>query len=134
MRDVDRARNRPRTQGVFAKRQKLGEDVIGFAYTIKTRALVRLGQLLKDVQKNVGAVSGAGPGRGKRGAKQEPRFNAPPTLAEIDIDKKTSMVAQELASLPAATREAIAQQETTIAKVRRETKAVELLVKFAGED
>ena len=36
------------------------------------------------------------------------------------------MVAQQLAALPSPIREAIAQRETTVAKVRREDKAVEI--------
>jgi hypothetical protein len=38
-------------QEVFAKRQKLGEAVIGYAQTIKVRALARLGELLKTLRK-----------------------------------------------------------------------------------
>jgi N6-adenosine-specific RNA methylase IME4 len=115
-------------QEVFAKRQKLGEEVIGFAHTIKTRALGRLGELLKDLDKAKGTrLAGREPGsnKGIGGTKQEPPTNTP-TYAELGIDKKTASVAQQLASLPASTREAIAQRETTIAKVRRETRAVEL--------
>jgi N6-adenosine-specific RNA methylase IME4 len=105
-------------QEVFAKRQKLGEEVIAFAHTIKTRALAKLGELLQQIQKATG------------GDAQRTRYRkgteSPATLADLGIDKKTSAVAQQLASLPAITREAIAQRETTIAKVRRESKAVEL--------
>ena len=41
-------------QEVFAKRQKLGEEVIGYAHTIKTRALARLGELLREIEKHEG--------------------------------------------------------------------------------
>lgn len=110
-------------QEVFAKRQKLGEDVIAFAHTIKTRALGRLGELLKSMDKATGGEHG-----GKRrldGSRAEPS-NVHATLSDLGIDRKTSMVAQQLASLPDDTREAIAQRETTIAKVRRETRAAEV--------
>jgi hypothetical protein len=110
-------------QEVFAKRQKLGEDVIGFAHTIKVRALARLGELLRDLEKRGPEHSRGG---GSKGSKREPLPNAPPTLADLGVSKKVASVAQQLAALPSATREAIAQRETTIAKVRRETKAVEL--------
>ncbi len=110
-------------QEVFAKRQQLGEDVIGYAHTIKSRALARLGELLADLEKAAGT---AGRGRPKLGgAKRELPKNAP-TLAELGISKKVASVAQQLAALDAATREAIAQRETTIAKVRRQRKADEL--------
>lgn len=112
-------------QQVFAQRQKLGEDVIGFAHTIKTRALARLGELLSQIDKQAGARGAAGPGRGKRGTVQEPRFDAPPTLADLGIDKKTSAIAQQLAALPAETREAIAQREQNLTEVLRNTKQAE---------
>jgi hypothetical protein len=55
-------------------------------------------------KETVGLQAGArgqpGPGRGKRGAKQEPRLDAPPTLTEAKIDKKLSSRAQKLAALP----------------------------------
>ena len=54
-----------------------------------------------------GARGKAGPGRGKRGSKQEPRLDAPPTMGELGInDKKLSSRAQELASAPEADFEA----------------------------
>jgi len=102
-------------QEVFAKRQKLGEDVIGYAHTIKTRALARLGELLKK-------LPNAKPG--PKGELRSPsERNYAPGLSDLGIDRKTSMVAQQLASLPAQTREAIAQRETTFSKVRREQTA-----------
>lgn len=110
-------------QEVFARRQKLGEEVIGQAHTIKVRALARLGELLQGLEK----ASGGQKGGRKRidGSRSEPS-NTPPTLADMGVSKKVAAVAQQLASLPADTREAIAQRETTVAKVRRERKADEL--------
>ena len=110
-------------QEVFATRQRMGEAVIGQAHALKTRALVRLGELLKDLPK---AKGNAGPGRGKAGASVGPAFTDAPTLSELGLDKKTSMVAQQLAALPEATREAIAQREVTLSQARREVKAKEV--------
>ena len=110
-------------QEVFATRQRMGEAVIGQAHALKVRALVRLGELLKDLPK---AKGNAGPGRGKAGASVGPAFTDAPTLSELGLDKKTSMVAQQLAALPAATREAIAQREVTLSQARREVKAKEV--------
>jgi hypothetical protein len=76
--------------------------------------------LLHGLEKAKGRT---GPGRGKAGVKAGPAFSSAPTLAELGISKKVSSVAQQLADLPTQTREAIAQRETTIAKVRRERKA-----------
>lgn len=73
----------------------------------------------------------AGPGRGKKGKTAVPNSTAVLvdtrlTLADYGLDKKTSAVAQQLAALPAAVREAVAQRETTIARARREQKAATL--------
>lgn len=114
-------------QEVFARRQKLGEDVIAYAHTIKTRALGRLGELLRVLEKAEPVLlAGRKPGanRGVDGLLVKPSTN--PTLLDLGIDKRTSMIAQQLAALPLKTREAIAQRETTLAKVRRERKAVEV--------
>ena len=80
--------------------------MIGQAYALKVRALVKLGELLKDLPKNVGK-------RGDRGSRSEPRSDTTPTLADYGLDKKTSHIAPQLAALPEATREAIAQREVT---------------------
>lgn len=113
-------------QEVFAKRQKLGEDVIGFAHTIKTRALAKLGELLRGIDKATG-TRGQLRGRDSSGStvKEQPEKSGP-SLADLGIDRKTAAVAQQLADLPPATREAIAQRETKLTAVRRERKAEEI--------
>jgi N6-adenosine-specific RNA methylase IME4 len=115
-------------QEVFAKRQKLGEDVIGYAHAIKTRALARLGELLQALQKATGGEHG---GR-KRidGSRLEPSIKRPTLSETLGVSpaaaKKIAHVAQQLAALPPSTREEIAQREKTLAEARRETKAVEV--------
>lgn len=112
-------------QEVFAQRQRLGEDVIAFAHTIKTRALAKLGELLQQLDKAKGVAGRSKKGQ-TRGSAGTPRIEEPPTYADLGISKKVAAVAQQLAKLPHDTREAIAQRETTIAKVRRETRAAEV--------
>ncbi len=46
-------------QEVFATRQRLGEDVISHAYTLKIEALARLGELMEQAPKATGAGAGA---------------------------------------------------------------------------
>ena len=107
-------------QEVFARRQKLGEDVIGYAHAIKMRALARLGDGLQQIDKAKG---------GQPFQKRSTSTTKAPvgmTLKALGISRKVAAVAQQLAALPPATREAIAQQETTLAKARRERKAVEI--------
>ena len=74
-----------------------GKAVIGQAYALKTRALVKLGELLKDLPK-------AGPqyskGGGSKGSKREPLLGAPATYADLGVTKKLASVAQQLAAHP----------------------------------
>ena len=84
-----------------------GEAVIGQAHALKTRALVKLGELLKSLEKNQGARPG------KTGTKGLPVLDNTPTYADLGVTKKLAAVAQQLAALPEATREAIAQREVT---------------------
>ena len=56
------------------------------------------------------------------GSRVEPS-NPTPTYAELGVTKKLASVAQQLAALPAATREAIAQREVTLSQAKREIRA-----------
>lgn len=104
----------------FVDAEPLGETVISYAHTIKIRALARLGELLRGLEKHPGGAGRRKGGGRKRGSKREPLFGTPPTLAELGVSKKAASIAQQLASLPHDTREAIAQRETTIPEVRRQ--------------
>lgn len=75
---------------ILAKRQQLGDEAITYATSIKVEALAQLGRMLKEIPKNAGAR-----GIGKSGV---PVQN--PTLADMGLDKKTSKLAQDIASLP----------------------------------
>jgi N6-adenosine-specific RNA methylase IME4 len=103
-------------QEVFAARQKLSQTVIGQAHALKIHALAKLGELLVDIEKRGPQHSRGG---GSKGSKREPLPAAPSTLSDLGLDRKTSMVAQQLAALPAPTRNAIAAKETTLAQARR---------------
>jgi hypothetical protein len=108
---------------VFAKRQGMGEAIIGAAHALKIHAMARLGELLTGMTK-------AGPkysrGGGSKGSKRVRLLSEPPTLADLGLTKKVSSLAQQLDELPPETREAIAQRETTFAQARRKTKAAEV--------
>ena len=110
-------------QEVFATRQRMGEAVIGQAHTLKVRALVKLGELLETLPKAKGGEHG---GRSRiDGSRVEPS-NPTPTYADLGVTKKLASVAQQLAALPEATREAIAQREVTWAQAMRDVKAAEV--------
>ncbi len=78
-------------QQVFATRQRLGEVVIQQAHTLKTRALAKLGELLKGLEKATG-TRGQLAGKTSSGgtALVPPETVGVPTLADLGIDKKTS--------------------------------------------
>lgn len=75
--------------------------MIAFAYTIKSRALAKLGELLKGLEKSKG-IAGRDKSGQTRGSSGIPRVVEPPTYFELGIDKKTAAVAQQLAIAAAA--------------------------------
>ena len=91
-----------RAYGRQAKNKTLEID----AAEIRLRAERRLGKLIGDQKTRRGlAAGGQYGGRTKiDGSRAEPSIK-PPTLAELGIDKKLSMRAQEIAALPEATFE-----------------------------
>jgi hypothetical protein len=104
---------------IYAKRQRLGEQTINYAFEIRIEALARLGELLRDTPKATGGEHG---GRAKvDGSRKEPS-SPTPTLADLGLDKKTSMIAQQLAVMPKEVRRAIATKEITLMEVQRRGK------------
>lgn len=81
-----------------------GDEVIGYEHSIKIEALARLCDLLKEMPKARGTQ---GQGRPSLGGSTPPKSTAA-TYADLGLDKKTAAVAQQLASLPAVTRQEIA--------------------------
>lgn len=99
------------TAETWAKQQKLGDEITSYAHAFTIDALANLGRMLKATPKATGA---AGPGRGKAGAKSGPAFNDAPTLADLGLDKKTSSIAQKLASLPEKQLAAVREANTSV--------------------
>ncbi len=95
---------------IYAKRQQLGEEAISYAHAVKIEALAQLGQMLLSMKKNKGAKGSKG--KQFTGSLVEPVKDTTPTLAELKIDKKTFMVAQQLAGMPEDIRTAIAEMVT----------------------
>ena len=89
---------------IYARRQQLGEEAMAYALAIKIEALRKLGEMLAVTPKNAGAR-----GIGKSGV---PLLN--PTIAELGIDKKVSMVAQHLAAMPEEQFEQIKAGEISV--------------------
>jgi hypothetical protein len=79
---------------VYAQRQKLGREAVGYAYSIEVYSLHKLGQMLKATPRNTGAK-----GSKVTGTKRVPVKDSTPTLAELGLDKKTSSLAKKVADL-----------------------------------
>jgi N6-adenosine-specific RNA methylase IME4 len=108
-------------QQLFATRQKLGEEVIGYAHWIKIHALDRLGAVTAQLKKATG-TRGQLRGRASGGSRVEPPDRLTPTLLELGITKKVAAVAQQLHRLPADVREAIAARKLTLAAALRQVR------------
>ena len=119
-------------QEIFATRQRLGEDVIGYAHALKIEALAGLGELIAKAPK---APSARGrKGGGTRGSKKDPQVNTPPTLAEQGVDKKTANLARKLSGLSGTERNAVAARDKTLAQVTREKTAAVRATRLALPD
>lgn len=94
---------------IYARRQQLGEEAIGYAHSIKIEALRLLGEMLK-----VGQDSGQIAKRGDH------KSSGKEHLADLGIDRKVSMVAQRLADLPPEQFQAVRDGHSTITKAIRE--------------
>lgn len=99
---------------IYAKRQRLGEEAIGYAHAIKIEALRRLGEMLKETDRNQGAKGSVVTGTGRVPVKDET-----PTLSDLGLDKKTSSIAQKLADLPSEQFEQVREGTASIAKAIR---------------
>ena len=111
---------------VFAKHQGMAQEAIDYAHAIKIEALRRLGEMLaetKDERAKGTAGRVIGPGRGKvnGGSEVAPPFpDAPPTLADLGLTKKTSSIAQKLADLPPEQFEQVRAGTASVSQAIRE--------------
>ena len=90
---------------IYAVRQQLGEEAIGYAHSIKTEALRKLGGILKVTPK-------AKPGRKTDIGRDTRPISA--TLKELRITKDTSTLAQKLAALPAEVFELVRDRSKSL--------------------
>ena len=101
---------------IYAKRQKLGEEAIGYATEIKLEALRQLGNMLKETERSIG-TRGQLKGKNISGSTViEPPDHTPPTLDDLGIDKKISSLSQKIADLTDEEFETI-KAATNITKV-----------------
>jgi N6-adenosine-specific RNA methylase IME4 len=104
----------------YARKQKLGQDAIAHATSIKTQAKAMLGHYLKNAPKNRGAK-----GSKVTGTRQVPVRDETPTLADLGLSKNEAAEAMLLDTVkiedPAKFQE-IAAGETTVTRIKREMK------------
>ena len=116
---------------VFAKRQGASEEVKAEAASFHVDTMVLLGEALAAMEKR-------GPehftGGGSNGSKREPLPNAPPTLADLGIEKKTSMIAQKIAKLAPEKLEILRAATTTMAAALREAEQHNHRAQGTGEN
>jgi hypothetical protein len=93
-----------RAAEVYARRQRLSEEAIGYAHTVKVDALALMGEFLK-----ANPPRGAGPGRGHKGKKKTNAAGELVSGLPPEIPPKESSAAQDLADLKAEDPEAFEQ-------------------------
>jgi site-specific DNA-methyltransferase (adenine-specific) len=121
--DAKKVADAARAAEVYARRQKLSEDVIRYATGVKVDALTLMGEFLLTSPKNKGT---AGNGRPKKGStKREQPKDSPPTREQLfgKGGRKTASEAQALAVLKVTApdlHKAVRDGTTTVAKARVE--------------
>ena len=106
----------------YAKAQGMSDECIGYAHAVRYEALAKIGKMLKSMMKNRGGGE-KGVGRsGKNAVTEVNHIVAAPTLAELGLDKRTSMIAQQVGELPDDVTEAIKEREVTLTEARRQQK------------
>jgi hypothetical protein len=83
------------------KKEFMAQEHVSEAQTFEIDALRQLGDMLKATERAKG-TAGKGNPDWLGGSKTEPPSNDAPTLSDLGINKKTSSLAQKLATLPEA--------------------------------
>lgn len=111
----------------FAKRQKLSEETIQHATSIKLDAERKLGEILRE-------TPNAKPGPRPKQLDSSEECNSAPSLKELGIDLKTSMRAQRLADLSDETFEAVKAGDLKVNEALRGQRREELKAKATASD
>ena len=101
---------------IYARRQALGEEAMAFALAIKFEAMRKLGEILANTQRSAGGYA-----KNFAGVPVLNR-NGHETLNDLGINRKTSMVAQQLAAMPAEQFEKVKAGEISVNDVKQEIK------------
>ena len=96
---------------VYAQKHKLGKEAVEYAQEIERSALIKLGEILADMEKNKGAM-----GIGKSVVRNDDRTQKP-VLSDLGISKNLSSESQAIASLPEYEKEKFKKGKTSKKKV-----------------
>jgi len=96
----------------YAQKHGLGKEAVGFAKSIEISAEIKLGEFLKEMEKNKGAAANA----------VDTSNHVPPTLKEIGVSKDLSAEAQILADLPVEEQEKVKTGKTSKQAAKRKQK------------
>lgn len=106
---------------LYAQKHNLGKEAVAHAREIEIKSEIKLGELLREMEKNKGAQ-----GIGPIAVTRENR-NAPPTLSDMGITKRESAEAQLLAVLPEERQEKVAagliSKKAAVKEHKKEVKA-----------
>jgi len=113
---------------IFAKRQGASEEVKAEAASFHVDTMVLLGEALAAMEKNTGAMG--------IGTSAIPKLNGThvPTLAELGIAPKTSMIAQKIAKLAPGKLEVLRAATTTMAAALHEAEQHNHRAQGTGEN
>ena len=100
---------------IYAKRQRLGEDAIGYAHDIKLEALRLLGTMLDATERAKG-------GRPYKNKSTPPKSEGVETIKELGLDYKTSMLARRVANLSPEKFKDVQASVVTLAKMTQPPK------------
>jgi len=96
---------------ILARRQKLGEEAVQYATSIKVEALAQLGRMLDKTPLHQG---------GRPSKTDTDLVSVFPKLEEFGIDAKTSKLAQDIAALPEEQFEAVKNGVMALSKAQKE--------------
>ena len=92
--EVKDLRDKAEAVKAYARKAKLGQEILIEASLIKVNAERKLGEILRETE-----LAKAAPGN-QHTAENEPVVEAPPTLASLGISKSDSSRLQQIATLP----------------------------------
>jgi len=113
----------------YAQKHQLGKDAVSHAYEIEIRAEIKLGEFLRDMEKNKGGNPDLQP------INREDRLDEPPTYKELGITLNLASESQRLADLPEEEQEkVITKKKSKKSVIKKNTRQEQNPAKTLPED